>query len=135
MRFFIDHDQKSLTIYPERVFFNVQRRKENRLKCHPKMPIKISIPGSPTVLTNISEKGIGLKFRKFDYETFKTVPNREAILKLDHHLVTCKLSPKWTKTIVTTGEEWVHAGFIFQGLSELDHQTLQLFIFEQRIPK
>ncbi len=135
MRFFTDHDQRSLIIYPERVFFHVQRRKDNRLKYHPKMPIKISIPGSPTVLTNISEKGIGLKFRKFDYETFKAAPNLEAILKLDHHLIICKLAPKWKKTIITTGDEWVHAGFTFQDLSELDHQTLQLFIFEQNIPK
>ncbi len=135
MSFFFDPDQKSIMIQPERVFFHVQRRKDSRIKYHPKMPIKISIPGSPTVLTNISERGIGLKFRKFDFETFKVAPHREVILKLDHHLVICKIALKWTKTIGTTGDEWVHAGFILQGLSELDHQTLQLFIFEQKIPK
>lgn len=130
---FVDRQQKLLTVYPEKVFFHVQRRRALRIKIKSKTPIKIVIPHISAEIVDVSQDGVCLKFKEPDFEQLKLLEIKKATLKFEHQNIDCELDLRWSRKPVSSHGDYVKAGFQFRNLSKVDQQTLQIFIFEQNI--
>jgi hypothetical protein len=129
--FIIDSQKKTITLYPDQAFFYVQRRGHTRIKPTQHHPIKISTHGLHPEILNLSPDGISLKFKISDYESFNKISKKEITLEILEKKIQCELKLEWTKNSESSSSEFIYTGFQFLGTSDIDYQTIQLFIFQE----
>jgi len=130
-RIAIDHNTKAIILFPDQAFFYVQRREHRRIKPGSNLTLKITPLLTSLEIHNLSADGISIKIKRSDYENFKANPKKELALNLNGQIIQCDLVPRWTKDLTGKDHGFVLAGFRYSDISEIDQQTLQLFIFEQ----
>jgi hypothetical protein len=139
--YIMDFKKKVLTLYPDQAFFYVQRRENPRVKPNPKYSIKILSPEIKGEIVNYSSDGICLQFTPSQYESLTKNRKPELVLGVLDHQIRCELNLKWKKIPTKPTEptqdlanpELIIAGFQYAGISEIDRQTLRLFIFQQSV--
>jgi hypothetical protein len=121
----------NFVIFPEKIFFCVQRRESLRISLNDPASQIAQYNRSALRVINLSSKGICL-FRPVK-DLAQSYPQKmeNLILNLGGHQVTCGAELRWVKPSRDPRLPGIQAGYRFTGLSEEDACLVQLFIFEQ----